>query len=150
MRRYGEPGLPDQAYRDRMGAYAVLLSGRDVLLTEQKATEIEIQLPGGGIDPGETPLRALHREVFEETGYRICNPRRIGAYQRYTYMPEYDLWARKVCHIYLARPALRISEPPDREHRVIWSDSATAPGLLSNTGDRDFLLSVLRWRGLAV
>lgn len=63
-----------------------------MLLTHQDAPEPEVQLPGGGIDPGESPVQALIREVYEETGWRISRPRRLGAYRRFTYMPEYDLW----------------------------------------------------------
>lgn len=35
-------------------------------------------LPGGRIEPGETLLEALHREVAEETGWTIQNPTLLG------------------------------------------------------------------------
>ena len=39
-----------------------------------------IELVAGMIDQGETAEQAAIREVFEETGYRIANPRLIGQF----------------------------------------------------------------------
>ncbi|MEO1788488.1 MAG: NUDIX hydrolase [Pseudomonadota bacterium] len=139
IRRMGEAVKPGMRYTQRPGAYAVLLRGRDVLLTHQAAPIPEFQLPGGGIDPGESPLAALYREVMEETGWRIARPRRLGAFRRFTYMPEYDLWAEKLCHIYLATPALRLGEPIEAGHTATWLPVDVAAETLANEGDRMFL-----------
>jgi 8-oxo-dGTP diphosphatase len=139
MRRFGEPVRHDRVYRPRPGAYAVIRDGGDVLVTEQSAPQREFQLPGGGIDPGESPLAALRRECLEETGWAVAVIRRLGSYQRYGYMPEYDLWARKVCHVYLARPVRRRGAPIEPGHRALWMPIATAAALVASDGDRAFL-----------
>lgn len=139
MRRFGESIRADVTYTWRPGAYAIISEGPDLLLTLQESDQLEVQLPGGGIDPGETPTVALHREVYEETGYRIHSIRRLGAFQRYTFMPEYDLWAHKICHIYHCRPARRVSEPPDGDHTAIWMPRVSARHKLSSPGDRHFV-----------
>ncbi len=143
IRRYGETVKTGMRYRRRPGAYAILVQGREVLLTHQAEPIPEFQLPGGGIDPGESSLTALHREVYEETGWRIASPRRLGAFRRFTYMPEYDLWAEKLCHIYVARPARRLGPPTEHGHEAIWMSMAMAVELLANDGDRAFLRSQL-------
>ncbi|TKD18212.1 NUDIX domain-containing protein [Rhodobacter capsulatus] len=144
MRRFGEQVVAGQRYRLRPGAYAVLMRGDRFLLTHQAEPTPEFQLPGGGIDPGEGALTALNREVFEETGWSITGHRRLGAYRRFTYMPEYDRWAEKVCHIYLARPALRRGPPSEPGHTAFWMSGAEALAALSNSGDRHFMAKVLR------
>ena len=142
-RRFGEAPRPGIRYRLRPGVYAVLPRDGRVLVTHQDAPLPELQLPGGGIDPGESPLRALHREVWEETGWLIARPCRIGAFRRFTYMPEYDLWAEKLCTIYRARPARQLGPPSEPGHSAIWMSVGEAAEVLANSGDRHFLLAAL-------
>lgn len=139
IKRYGEPVRANIRYQLRPGVYAILALGDSVLLTHQAEPIPEFQLPGGGIDPGEGPIAALHREVFEETGWRISTPRRLGAYRRFTYMPEYDMWAEKLCHIYTARPIRRHGPPSEPGHTDVWMPIGTAVEQLANEGDRAFL-----------
>jgi 8-oxo-dGTP diphosphatase len=143
IRRYGERVETGRRYRRRPGVYAVLLRGDSLLATFQAEPIPELQLPGGGIDRGEHPIAALHREVFEETGWRIAVTRRLGAFRRFTYMPEYDLWAEKVCTVYLARPVRRLGPPSEAGHAAAWLPAAEALPLLGNAGDRAMLSAAL-------
>ncbi len=63
------------------GSLAVVFNeNRDeVLVIKRRDVPIWV-LPGGGINPGETPEKAVIREVFEETGVHVdvvCN---VGVY----------------------------------------------------------------------
>lgn len=64
-------GLPK---RQRVAAYAVILSGERILLSRLSpnisADELWT-LPGGGLDHGEDPRDAVVREVHEETGLPV-------------------------------------------------------------------------------
>lgn len=154
MRRIGEP-FRRKPYRDRIGAYAVIagrlagrspggLAGRDrLLVVDQKG---ELQLPGGGVDPGESPLQALHREVGEETGWRIAAPRRIGAFQRFAWLPDYGYWARKVQLIYLARAVHPLPIALEPGHRPLWLSAADAARRLDIEGDREVVRRALAAR----
>ena len=144
IRRFGESPEPGRKYTRRVGVYALLPRSGHLLLTCQTEPGPDLQLPGGGIDPGESPATALHREVFEETGWLIAAPRRVGAFRRFTYMPEYDLWAEKVCLIYHARPVRRLGPPSEPFHEALWMHTADAVETLGNDGDRHFALLHLR------
>lgn len=149
MRRVGHSPDPSRRYTPRPGVYAILPHAGGLLLTAQvdaawngnhfERAGLEVQLPGGGIDPGESPLTALHREVHEETGWRITAPRRLGAFRRFVFMPEYDLWAEKICTVYLARPTQRAGPPTDPAHETLVLPINEAIATLGNDGDRMFL-----------
>jgi ADP-ribose pyrophosphatase YjhB (NUDIX family) len=69
----GAPG-PGPVKVQRAGAYAVLAHDGRILLTRLAYTKVWT-LPGGGIDHGEDPVDAVRREVHEETGLPLTQPR---------------------------------------------------------------------------
>ena len=139
-RRHGPPPRPGTAHRVRPGAYAVLpLPGTDdLLLTEAVDAEGRrvLQLPGGGIDPDEHPLLALHREVREETGWTVAAPRRWRTARLFVWMPEYGMHAEKVCGLWIARPVRRAGPPSEPGHRARIVPRALAACLLESPADR--------------
>lgn len=137
--RVGRPPEPGRKYKIRHGVYALLPARDRLLLTRQYADAPEIQLPGGGIDPGEHPIAALHREVLEETGWTIRSPRRLGAFRNFTYMPEYDLWAEKLCTIYWAEPVRRLGPPTEPDHHPLWLTPDQAAHVVASPGDALFI-----------
>jgi 8-oxo-dGTP diphosphatase len=143
IKRFGKSPKPQARYTRRPGVYAVLFDGKSVLLTHQDLPWPEFQLPGGGIDKGEQPIPALHREVREETGWHISSPKWVGTFRRFTFMPEYNLHAEKLCHVFLARPVTRLGPPSELGHVEVWADPHVACQIITNEGDRFMLRKAL-------
>lgn len=147
MRRFGNPPISGVRYTPRPGAYVILRRDDQILLTCQMGPNPEFQLPGGGIDPGESPIQAAQRETLEETGWRIANLRRIGGFRLFIHMPEYELMAEKICHVFVARPVMQISPPLEDNHYAIWASLPRAAQLAGNPGDAHFLNALVRAQG---
>ena len=67
------PGVEPEV-RQRVAAYAVVLSDRGLLATEysdRTAVSGRWGMPGGGLDDGEEPTAAVLREVHEETAQTV-------------------------------------------------------------------------------
>lgn len=67
--QFGEPGL-EGPYPDRAAAFAVIEHEGliAVVQVERKGRGVVVDLPGGGIDPGESAAEAAVRESGEEAG----------------------------------------------------------------------------------
>lgn len=69
--------------------------------------------------------------------------RRMGAFRRYTYMPEYDLWAEKICTVYLGQAVRRHGPPQEVGHSAHVVSLSLAAEMVGNPGDRLFLERLL-------
>lgn len=91
---------------------AIVRDGR--LLVAQRSYPAELagrwELPGGGVEPGETERRALARECAEELGARVRVDGRVG-----TDLPI----GRRVLRVYRAETLPGSPEPRAREHREV-------------------------------
>lgn len=65
---------------DWVNVVAVTGAGRVVLIRQYRhgTREVTTEIPGGQVDPGETPLEAARRELAEETGYQADHWEQIG------------------------------------------------------------------------
>ncbi len=144
MRRFAEPPQNSQYYKHRPGAYGIFMRHGQILLTAQIADQVEWQLPGGGIEHNEHPMEALSREAFEETGWRVQIARKVTIYKRYVYMPDYQIHAEKICHIYAGRAILRLGEATEPDHFPAFFDPETALEIMVNEGDKAALSQFMK------
>ena len=68
--------------------------------------QVTLEIPGGMIDPGESPREAAERELYEETGFRAQSWTQLGAVQ-----PNPALFDN-LCTTFLAEGIKRVGMPP--------------------------------------
>ena len=135
MRLFGERVNYKIKYQRRVGAYGIILQENNLILTE-------LQLPGGGSNENESLIRALYREVIEETGWGIKVLKKEGIFQRFTYMPEYKIWAHKICHIYRCAATMRKTEHLEKNHRSVIMNKKNALEKVVDTGFKYFIQNI--------
>ncbi|MCK9875585.1 NUDIX hydrolase [Frankia sp. Ag45/Mut15] len=104
-------------------------------------------VPGGGLDPGETPEQAAVREIFEEVGYRLADTGQPVATRRtsFTYLGrDYrqaeTFYAVRVPH----RPEPDASRWTETERRSILGWSWWTAAELRVTGDTVYPTGLVR------
>ena len=105
--------------------------------------EVALEIPGGLIDPGDTPQGAAVRELMEETGYA---PGRVSLLGRLRPNPAF---LNNTLYTYLVEDAVRAGEPrldPGEDIGVELFPAADIPGLVaSGRINHALVLNALFW-----
>lgn len=65
-----------------IGAFAIICNQEDQVLLSHRTDHDVWNMPGGGVESGESPWDAVVREVLEETGLAVEVKRLIGIYAK--------------------------------------------------------------------
>lgn len=105
----GEETTFDMLHRDgeEFAAIIAITGDKKVVIARQYRPGPEMvmdELPGGFVDPGETPEVSAKRELLEETGYCAEDVRYLGSIHKDTYMNA--TW-----HVLIATDCKKVAEP---------------------------------------
>ena len=124
----------------RRGVIAVLERGCKLLFIRRAKGVAKAGfwcLPGGHVEPGETPRRAIHRELREELGIEVATTERLGSIRVSDL--GYILVVWRVRHV-----AGRLRPAPDEVAEVRWVTPDESRSLTPSLPSNERVLDMLR------
>lgn len=132
-------GAAERPVTKRRGARVLLLADDQVLLQGDRDPGVPgsafWQLPGGGIDEGETAAQAAVREVWEETGLQITQEDLLGPIATRTVVHGYsdrvliqeEVFFLVRCQRFSPQPKGLTEREAQRFVEIAWHDLAALP-----------------------
>ena len=80
------------------------------------------------------------RLISLDTGNQVAKVlKKNGVFQRFTYMPEYKIWAHKICHVYKCVATIKKTKILENNHRSVFMNKKRAMDALLDTGFKYFV-----------
>ncbi len=125
--------LAGVSYRPRPSAYAIVRNGTNQIAVAR--TPLACFLPGGGIDPGETPEQTIQREGREECGFILQPGVFLGKAIEYCYSDEERECFEKHSTFFAAE-IVGFGPSSEPDHETVWLDPEKAIETLSHGSHR--------------
>jgi 8-oxo-dGTP diphosphatase len=141
---------PDAAYPIRRGAHGIAFDDRGLIALsriERADGGVEYDLPGGGVDPGESDEGAMVREFLEETGLQVRPGRFVARVRQYwrTDRNETRNADFMIFEVFVCGPQ---SEPTEPGHTLVWKAPEDAIVCLRHEAHAFALRTFLAERGV--
>lgn len=109
------------------GIIALTQDGKVVIARQFRCGPEEImdEIPGGLVDPGETPEQAAKRELIEEAGFEAGEVEYLGK-------AHVNAWDNMVHHYFLAKNCFRVSSNNPEEYEEIEVDQIPIAQFIDN------------------
>jgi 8-oxo-dGTP diphosphatase len=116
-------------YIERPGIYAVIENNHKQIAVIE--TRTGYFLPGGGVDPGETEMNALKREIMEEMGCQVSVGAEIGEAVEYLKAHTEKKYYQIHGTFYKVQLDSKIGKGIKEAERLVWLSPGDAVRLLT-------------------
>lgn len=120
-------------YKPRAGAYGILERGGLIACARIGFSNYTYDLPGGAIDPGETPEQALVREFREETGLGVSVGAKVTEIQHY-FLHDDGTPYNNTCLFYEVVEEGAFGGKVEADHELVWLNPLQVIVNLKNEG----------------
>lgn len=120
----------------------VAVDGTEIVVVRQTragANGITIELPGGSLDPGETPEEGAARELLEECGLAAGAWRKLGSFWA---APDY---ATEYVHAFEATELVQVGASPNEDEEDLEVDRLPLRGVIGELSDANSLAALALW-----
>lgn len=119
--QFGEPRA-GRVYTDRPAAFGILERDGQIAAVriEKPDGATWIDLPGGGVDPGETPEQGVVREFGEEAGLRVSVREPLTQADQFFVNTEGEAWNNRSAFFILDLVAPDAGLKIEDDHTLIW------------------------------
>lgn len=119
--QFGAP-LAGRAYPDRPTAFGIAARGDQIALAEIAipGRPLQYDLPGGGVDPGETTEQAVVREFAEETGLMVTAGEVLVRADQYFVNDDGKTFNVRGAFLAVTIDALRPELKTEPDHALVW------------------------------
>lgn len=111
-----------RTYADRPAAFGILERDGQVAVVriEKPDGAVWIDLPGGGVDPGETPEQGVVREYGEEAGLEVVVRESYALADQFFVNTEGEAWNNRSAFFILDLAAEDASLKVEEDHTLMW------------------------------